>query len=179
MVEVYLLTCRGMLRCVVSFLSLIQQFAEPPSFILILTFSYCFYEFIREHKLGSDRLPATDKANSFHGQTGWVRFNDCVPDFQDAMELWAHRPPAIIVKVISVCRVHVFLHQYVADLREERSENVLRTFAASPFIFDMAVSSTSGVIATPPESFRLEKLESIFCMVSTRARRSSYHRIQA
>ena len=56
------------------------------------------------------------------------------------------------MKVISVCRVHVFFHQYVADLREERSGNVLRTFAASPFIFDMTVSSTSGVITTPPES---------------------------
>ena len=28
----------------------------------------------------------------------------------------------------------------------------MRTFAASPFIFDMAVSSTPGMIATPPES---------------------------
>ena len=54
--------------------------------------------------------------------------------------------------VISVCRVHVFFHKYVANIREEKLENVLRTFAASPFIFDMAVSSTSGVIATPPES---------------------------
>ena len=50
-----------------------------------------------------------------------------------------------------ICRLHVFFHQYVADLREERSENVLRTVSASPFIFDMTVSSTSGVITTPPE----------------------------
>ena len=97
-------------------------------------------------------MPDTDKANSFHGQTSWVRFNDCVPDFQYAMELWALRPPRILAKVISVCRIHVFFHQYVLDLREEKSENVLRTFATSPVIFDMAVCSTSGVIATPPES---------------------------
>ena len=123
-----------------------------PYFRLILTFCYCFYEFLREQELGTGRLPDTDKAESFHGQTSWLRFNDCVPDFQDAMELWALRPHAILVKVISVCRVHFFFHQYVADLREERSENVLRTFAASPFILDMTVSSTSGVIAMPPES---------------------------
>ena len=51
------------------------------SFRLILTFCYCFYEFIREQELGTGRLPDTDKADSFHGQTIWVRFNDCVPDF--------------------------------------------------------------------------------------------------
>ena len=47
---------------------------------------------------------------------------------------------------------------YVADLREERSENVLRTVSASPFIFDMTVSSTSGVITTPPEDLPREVL---------------------
>ena len=77
----------------------------------------------------------------------------------------------------------VFFHQYVADLRDERSENVvlimsalkdsqpegenyvlqsairkeksekvLRTFATSPVIFDIASCRTSGVIAAPPES---------------------------
>ena len=74
------------------------------------------------------------------------------------MEVWALRPHAILVKVISVCRVHVFFHQYVADLQEERSENVLRTVSASPFIFDMTVSSTSGVITTPPEDLPREVL---------------------
>ena len=64
----------------------------------------------------------------------------------------------ILVKVISVCRVHVFFHQYVADLREERSENVLRTVSASPCIFNMTVSSTSGVITTPPEGLPREVL---------------------
>ena len=74
------------------------------------------------------------------------------------MEVWALRPHAILVKVITVCRVHVFFHQYDADLREERSENVLRTVSASPFIFDMTVSSTSGVITTPPEGLPREVL---------------------
>ena len=154
-----------------------------PSSRLILTFCYCLYKFLREQKLRTDRLPDTDKANSFQGQTSWVRFNNCVPDFQDAMELWALRPTWILGKVISVCRIHVFFHQYVADLRDERSENVLllmsalkdsqpegenyvlqsairkeksenvlRTIATSPVIFDMAVCRTSGVIAAPPES---------------------------
>ena len=74
------------------------------------------------------------------------------------MELWALRPHAIPVKVISVCRLHVFFHQYVADLREERSENVLRTVSASPFIFDMTVSSTFVVITMPPEGLAREVL---------------------
>ena len=81
-----------------------------------LTFCCCFYEFLREQELGTGRLPDTDKADSFHKQTVWVRFNDCVPDFQDAMELWGLRPPTILVKVISVFRIHVFCHQYVVDL---------------------------------------------------------------
>ena len=76
-----------------------------------------------------------------------------------------------------------YFHQYVEDLRDERSENVvlpmsalkdsqpdgenyvlqsairkeksekvLRKFATSPVIFDIAVCRTSGVIAAPPES---------------------------
>ena len=129
-----------------------EMYSLPPYFRLILTFCYCFYEFLREQELGTGRSPDTDKADSFHGHTSWVKFNDFVPDIPDAMELWALRPHAILVKVISVCRLHVFFHQYVADLRVERSENVLRILSASPFIFDMAVSSTSGVITTPPES---------------------------
>ena len=104
----------------------------PPYFQLILTFSYCFYEFLREQELGTGRSPDTDKADSFHGQIRWAKLNDFAPDIQDAMELWALRPHAILVKVISVCRLHIFFHQYVADLREERSENVLRTFLHHP-----------------------------------------------
>ena len=39
----------------------------------------------------------------------------------------------------------------VADLRERKSENVLRIVSTSPLMFDMTVMRTSGVIATPPE----------------------------
>ena len=109
-----------------------EMYFLPPYFRLILTFSYCFYEFLREQELGTGRSPDIDKADSFHGQIRWAKLNDFAPDIL--------RPHAILVKVISVCRLHVFFHQYVADLREERSENVLRTVSASPFIFDMTVS---------------------------------------
>ena len=135
-----------------------EMYSLPPYFRLILTFSYCLYEFLREQELGTGRSPDTDKADSFNGQIRWARLNDFAPDIQDVMEVWALRPHAILVKVISVCRVHVFFHQYVADLREERSENVLRTVSASPFIFDMTVSITSGVITTPPEGLPREVL---------------------
>ena len=116
-----------------------EMYSLPPYFRLILTFSYCLCEFLREQELGTGRSPDTDKADSFKGSIRLSRLNDFAPDIQDAMEVWALRPHAILVKVISVCRVHVFFHQYVADLREERSENVLRTVSASPFIFDMTV----------------------------------------
>ena len=135
-----------------------EMYFLPPYFRLILTFSYCLYEFLREQELGTGRSPDTDKADSFNGQIRWERLNDFALNIQDAMEVWALRPHAILVKVISVCRVHNFFHQYVADLREERSENVLRTVSASPFIFDMTVSSTSGVITTPPEDLPREVL---------------------
>ena len=128
-----------------------KMYSLPPYFRLILTFSYCLYEFLREQELGTGRSPA----DSFNGQIRWARLNDFAPDIQ---EVWALRPHAILVKVISVCRVHVFFHQYVADLREERSENGLRTVSASPFIFDMTVSITSGVITTPPEGLPREVL---------------------
>ena len=80
-----------------------------------------------------------------------MKLNDFAPDIPDAMQLWALRPYAILVKVISVFGLNVFFHQYLADLRERESENVLRTVSASPHIFDLTVRSTSGVIATPPE----------------------------
>ena len=67
------------------------------------------------------------------------------------MELWALGPHVILIKMISVYGLHDFFHQYVADLRERKSENVLRTVSASPLMFDMTVMSTSGVIATPTE----------------------------
>ena len=116
----------------------------PPCFKLILTFSYCLYDFLREQELGTGISPDTDKADSFHGQIRWAKLIDFAPDIQDAMELWALRPHVILVKVISVCGLHVFFHQYVADLRERKSENVFRTVSTSPLVFNMTVMRTSG-----------------------------------
>ena len=127
------------------------MYSLPPYFRLILTFSYFSYEFLRELELGTGRSPDTDKADSFHGQIRWAKLNDFAPDIQDVMELWALGPHARLVKVISVCRLHVFFHQYVADLREERSENVLRTVSASAFLLNMTVMSSSGVIVSPSD----------------------------
>ena len=130
-----------------------EMYSLPPYFRLILTFSYFsyFYEFLRELEPGTGRSPDTDKADSFQGQIRWAKLNDFAPDIQDAMELWALRLHARLVKVISVCRLHVFFHQYVADLREERSENVLRTVSALAFLLDMTVMSSSGVIVSPSD----------------------------
>ena len=128
-----------------------EMYSLRPYFRLILTFSYFLYAFLMELELGTSRPPDTDKADSFHGQIRWAKLNDCAPDIQDAKELWALRPHARFVKVISVCRLHVFFHQYVADLREERSENVLRTVSASAFLLNMTVMSFSGVIVSPSD----------------------------
>ena len=135
-----------------------EVYSLPPYFRLILTFSYCLHEFLREQELGTGRSPDTDKADFFHGQNRWAKLNDFAPDIPDVMELLALRPHTILVKVISICRLHVFFHQYVADLREERSENILRIVSASPLIFDVTVSSTSGVITVPPEALAREFL---------------------
>ena len=67
------------------------------------------------------------------------------------MELWTLRPHVILVKVIFVCGLHVFFHQYVADVRERKSENIFRTVSTSPLVFNLTVMCTSGAIATPPE----------------------------
>ena len=42
----------------------------------------------------------------------------------------ALRPHVNWVKVICVCELHVFFHQYVVDLRDERSENVVLHMSA-------------------------------------------------
>ena len=127
------------------------MYSLPPYFRLILTFSYFLYEFLRELELGTGGSPDTDKADSFHRQIRWAKLNDLAPDMQDAIELWALRCHAGLVMAISVCRLHVFFHQYVADLREERSENVLRTVSAAAFLLDMTVMSSSGVIVSPSD----------------------------
>ena len=53
-----------------------KMYSIPPYFRLILTFSYCLYEFLREQELGTGRSPDTDKADSFHGQIRWAKLND-------------------------------------------------------------------------------------------------------
>ena len=107
------------------------MYSLPPYFRLILTFSYFSYEFLRELDLGTGRSPDTDKAGSFHGQIRWAKLNDFAPDMQDAMELWALMPHARLAKVISVCKLHVFFHQYVADLRREVGERFEDNFCIS------------------------------------------------
>ena len=147
----------------------------PPFFRLILTFSYCLHEFLREQELETDRAPDTDMTDSFHD-------NVFAPDRRDVRELWAVRPHVNFVKVICVCELHVFFHQYVADLRDERSknvvllmsalrdsqpegenyvlqsairtgksENIFRTISASPLVFNMTVMRRSGAIRISPD----------------------------
>ena len=128
-----------------------EMYSLPPCFTLIPTFCYYSYGFLRELDLAFGTSPDRDEAHPFHGQTRLAKLNDFATDIHDAMELWALGPHVILVKVISACGLHVFFHQYVADLREWKSENILRTVSASPLLFDMTVMSTSGVIAMPPE----------------------------
>ena len=151
----------------------------PPFFQLILTFSYCLYDFLREQELGTGGSPIMDKAVSFHGQIKRSKLNVFAPDSQYAMELWALRPHGNFVKVICA---YVFFHQYVANLRDERlenvvllmsalrdsqpdgenyvlqsaiqtgkSENIFRTVSTSPLVFNMTVMRRSGAIRLSPD----------------------------
>ena len=86
-----------------------------PCFKLILTFCYYFYGFLRELDLAFGRPPDRVETHSFHRQTRWAKLHDLAPEINDAMELWALGSHVILVKVISVCGLHVFFHQYVAD----------------------------------------------------------------
>ena len=90
-----------------------EMYLLPPCFKLILTFFYYFYGFLRELDLAFGRSPDRVEAHSFHRQTRWAKLHDLAPDIHDAMELWALGPHVILVKVISVCGLHVFFHQYV------------------------------------------------------------------
>ena len=134
--------------CVVNFLPLIQQFTEPrqakakcipfrytSAILPILTFAYFLYEFLK--------TLFTDKSDGRNYMI--LRWTFKMP--------WNYGLSGLtrLVKVISVCRLHVFFHQYVADLREERSENVFRTVSASAFLLDMTVMSDSGVIVSPSD----------------------------
>ena len=133
----------------------------PPFFRLILTISYCLYDFLREQELGTGRSPITDKAISFHGQIKWAKLNVFAPDSQDAMELWALRPHVNFVKVICVYELHVFFHQYVADLRDERSENVVLLMSA------LRDSQPEGENYVLQSAIQTGKSENIFRTVST------------
>ena len=124
------------------------MFSFPPCFRLILTFCCYFYGFLRELDIAFGRPPDRVETHSFHRQTRWANL---APDINDAMELWALEPHMILVKVISVCGLHVFFHQYVVDLRERKSENVFRTVSTSSLMFHMTVLHTSGAITMPPE----------------------------
>ena len=90
-----------------------EMYSLPPCFTLILTFCYYSYGFLRELDLAFGRSSDRDEAHPFHGQTRWAKLNDFAPDIHDAMELWALGPHVILVKVISVCGLHIFFQQYV------------------------------------------------------------------
>ena len=123
----------------------------PLCFRLILTFSYCLYDSLREQQIGTGGSPITDKADFFHGQIRWEKLNVFAPDRQDVRELWAVRPHVILVKVICVCKLHVFFDQYVADIRERKSENIFRTVSTSPLVFNMTVMHRFGAIRISPD----------------------------
>ena len=103
----------------------------PPCFGLILTFSYCLYDFLREQELGTGGSPITDRTACFLEQSKRAKWNIFAPDSQDTMELRASRPHRNWVKVICVCALHVFFYQYVVDLRERSLENIFRTVSTS------------------------------------------------
>ena len=136
----------------------------PPCFRLILTFSYCLYDFLREQELEIGGSHITDKADSFHGQIRWEKLNTFVPDSQDVKELWAVRPHVIFVKMIytlgsrrtfqsdlALCGLHELLRLHVADVHEGISEKVSGTVSTSAFMCDMTVMSSSGVIVSPSD----------------------------
>ena len=103
----------------------------PKFFRLFLPFSYCLYDFLREQELGTGGSPITDMTACFHEENKRAKWNIFAPDSQDTMELWAFRPHGNWAKVICVCALHVFFHQYVVDLQERRLENIFRTVSTS------------------------------------------------
>ena len=139
----------------------------PQFFRLILTFSYCVYDLLREQELGTGGSPITDRAVCFHEQSEQAMWDVFAPDFQDTMELRALMPHVNWVKAICVCELHVFFHQYVVDLREGRSENIFRTVSTS--IREQELGIGGSHITDMTDSFhgqiRLEKLDT-FASVS-------------
>ena len=128
----------------------------PPFFRLILTISDCLYDFLREKELGTGGSPITDRAVSFHGHINRAKFNVFAPDRRDVRELWAVRPHVNFMKVICVCELYVFFHQYVADLRDERSENVVLLMSA------LRDSQQEGENYVLQSAIRTGKSENIF-----------------
>ena len=84
-----------------------------------------------------------------------------MPDSQDAMELLALRPRVNFVKVICVCELHVFFHQYVAYLQDERSENVVLLMSA------LRDSQPEGENYVCQSAIQTEKSQNNFRTVST------------
>ena len=131
----------------------------PPFFRLILTISYCLCDCLRKKELGTGGSPFTDRAVSFHRQIKRATWNVFAPDSQYAMELWALRLHVNWVKC--VCELHVLFHQYVVDLRDERSENVVLLMSAlrdSKLEVENYMRQSAG---------RTRKPENIFRTVST------------
>ena len=129
----------------------------PLFFRLILIIFYCLCDFLRKKELGTGGSPITDRAVSFHGQIKRAKWNVFAPDSQDAMELWTLRPHVNWVKVICVCELHVFFHQYVVDLRDERSENVVLLMSAlkdSKPEVENYVCQSAGRTGKPENIFR-------------------------
>ena len=121
----------------------------PPCFKLFLTFCCYSYGFLRELDLAFGRSSDRVESYYFHG-IRWAKLNNFAPDSQDVREIWVVRPHVILVKVIYVCVLHVFFHQYVADVQERKSENIFRTVSTSPLVFNLPVMRTTGAIVTPP-----------------------------
>ena len=132
-------------------------------FRLFLTFSYCLYDFLREQELGTGGSPITDRTACFHEQSKRAKWNILAPDSQDTMELWAFRPHGNWVKVICVCTLHVFFHQYVVDLRERRLENIFRTVSTSDSEQELEIGESliTDMTNSLHCQIRLEKLDTV------------------
>ena len=126
----------------------------PPCFRLFLTFSYCLYDFLREQELGTGGSPITDKTACFHEQSKRAKWNIFAPDFQDTVN-W--------VKVICVCALHVFFHQYVVDIREGRLEKIFRTVSTSVSEQELEIggSHITDMTDSLHGQIRLEELDTV------------------
>ena len=70
------------------------------------------------------------------------------------MELLALKAHVILVKVISGFGLHVFFHQYVANVWERKSENVFRTVSEqSSLLISLSASSSALTLPRNPAKF--------------------------